>query len=104
MGAHLDRLDAARIALMKGDPRLCAAEITAFEALCARHPPSGADLATCRARLGSLAAMAAACAEGVAAACQGLQDALAAAGRLTTYDATGARASRNTRGIVARRY
>lgn len=104
MSPHLDRLEAARRALLAADPALCAAEITAFEAICADDPPQAEVLAGCQARLKSLAALATACAEGVAAACQGLQDALAAAGRLTTYDSAGARASRDTAAGVARRY
>lgn len=104
MSAHLDRLEAARRALLAADPMLCAAEVAAFEALCAADPPQGPAIADCRARLAGLAAMATACAEGVAAACEGLRDALAAAGRLTTYDASGARASRDTRRATARRF
>ena len=104
MSAHLDRLEAARRALMSADPQLCAAEITAFEAICADDPPQSDVLQQCQARLRSLATLSLACAEGVADACRGLQDALAAAGRLTTYDAAGLRASRETATVVARRY
>ncbi|AXC49184.1 hypothetical protein DRW48_05340 [Paracoccus suum] len=104
MSTHLDHLDGARDALLHADPAGCAREIEAFEALCAERPPAVEDLATCEARLRVLGLMADACAEGVTAARQDLQDALIAAGRLTTYDSAGSRATRNTRRVQGRRY
>lgn len=104
MNAYLGHLDAARDALVHADPARCAREIAAFEVLCIEQPPQGADIPACQMRLRALGSMAAACAEGINSARQDLQDALIAAGRLTTYDAVGARATRDTRNAQGHKF
>lgn len=96
MSLHLATLIRAREALLAARPGECEQAIIEFEALCGDDPPTAPVLHACHEQFDELRGLVEASADGVINARETLLQALETAGYLTTYDAQGARALRDS--------